>query len=140
MLAKDLVKVFNGNKRWRATDMNISEAATVAIALASLKMQTAGGPGGPVDRFSADIGDIIRANLKEASGTDLINLAKSTHYMRQVSEPNKDLYSHVHAECISRRNLRTLDPEDAETLAKVFSAHGVFTDSPFTSGNVRVNR
>jgi ribosomal protein L14 len=60
--------------------MNVSEAATVSIALASLKLQS--GPAGPIERFSADIGDIIRANLKDANPADLINLAKSTHYLR----------------------------------------------------------
>jgi hypothetical protein len=133
VLAKDLVKVFNGNKRWKATDMNVAEAATISIAIASLKLEGAG----PMDRFIADIGDVIRANLKDASGMDLVNLAKATFYMRKF-EHTRDLYSHVHAECTTRKNLRELEVPDVEALAKVFTGHGVFSDSPFVS--VRVSR
>ena len=133
VLCKDLVKVFNGNKRWKATDLSINEASTIAIAIASLKLEGAG----PMERFIADIGDVIRANLKDATGMDLINLAKACHYLRKF-EHTRDLYSHVHAECVTRRNLRQLDPEDVETLTKVFSGHGVFTDSPFAA--VRITR
>ena len=133
MLCKDLIKVFNGNKRWKATDLSVGEASTIAIAIASLKLE---GPG-PMERFIADIGDVVRANLKEASGMELVNLAKACHYLRRF-EHTRDLYSHVHAECVTRRNLRQLDGEDVEALAKVFTGHGVFTDSPFAS--VRVTR
>lgn len=104
ILAKDLIKLFNGNKRWKATDMNISEAANISIAVSSLRLEGSG----PIERFIADLGDIIRANLKEATNTDLTNLAKSTHYMRKF-EHTKDLYSHVHAESVTRLNLRQLD-------------------------------
>ena len=115
VIAKDLIKLFNGNKRWKAQDMNITEASTISIAIASLKLEGVG----PIDRFIADIGDIVRANLKEASGLDLVNLAKSTFYMRKF-EYNRDLYSHVHAECVSRRNLRELSADDFEGLQRVY--------------------
>lgn len=62
VIARDLIKVFNGNKLWKATDLNINEAATISIAIASLKLEGKG----PIERFIADIGDVIRANLKEA--------------------------------------------------------------------------
>ena len=94
VIAKDLIKLFNGNKRWKAQDMNITEASTISIAIASLK-------------------------LEEASGLDLVNLAKSTFYMRKF-EHNRDLYSHVHAECVSRRNLRELSADDFEGLQRVY--------------------
>lgn len=133
VLCKDLVKVFNGNKRWKATDLSVGEASTVAIAIASLKLE---GPG-PIERFIADIGDVIRANLKHALPMELINLAKATHYFRRF-EHTRDLYSHVHAECVTRRNLRQLDAEEVESLTKVFTGQAVFTDSPFVT--VRVTR
>jgi hypothetical protein len=97
VIAKDLIKVFNGNKRWKATDVNISEAANVSIAIASLQLEN--------EKFIADIGDIIRANIKEAHNLDLINMAKSTFYMRKFTY-TKDIYSHVHAECVTRFNLK----------------------------------
>lgn len=74
VIAKDLIKVFNGNKRWKATDINISEAANISIAIASLKLDN--------EKFIADIADIIRANLKDAHNIDIINLAKSSFYFR----------------------------------------------------------
>lgn len=74
LITKDLIKIFNGNLLWRNTDLNINEAANISIAIASLKLKTL--------NFITDIGDIIKANIKEASANDLINLAKSTYYMR----------------------------------------------------------
>ena len=135
MLARDLIKVFNGNKRWRATDINASEASNISVAIASLKLKGAG----PIERFIADVGDIIRVTIKDTTNNDLYNLAKSTHYLRNF-EHTRDLYSVVHAECLTRYNLRQLDSEEKEMLARVFSSHGIMTDSPFTSGSVRINR
>jgi len=135
VLSKDLIKVFNGNKRWKATELNAGEAGNISIAIASLKLAGAG----PNERFIADIGDIIRKNIKDASNIDLINLAKSTHYFRNF-EHTRDLYSVVHAECLTRFNMRQLDSEDKEMLAKIYSSHGIMNDSPFTSGSVRINR
>lgn len=129
LIAKDLIRMFNSNKRWRNTDLNIHEAANISIAIASLKLQT--------EDFIADIGDIIRANIKEASPIDLINLAKSTHYMRGFKH-TKDLYSIVHAECVSRFNLKKFDEYEKQALSSVFSSHGIMTDSPFA--NVKVSR
>jgi len=101
VLARDLIKLFNGNKRWKNTELNISEAANISVAIASLKLEGQG----PIERFTADIGDIIRANIKNATTHDLVNLAKTTFFMRKFAH-TKDLYSHVHAECLTRYNLR----------------------------------
>jgi len=59
VIARDLIKIFNGNKRWHNTEINISEATNIAIAIASLKLEK--------DKFIADVGDIIKANIKEAN-------------------------------------------------------------------------
>ena len=136
VLARDLIKLFNGNKRWKPTELNISEAANISVAIASLKLEGQG----PIERFTADIGDVIRANLKNATSNDLVNLAKATHFMRK-NPHTKDLYSHVHAECLTRFNLRQLDKDEKEVLGKIFTSHGIMTESPFTNGSgVRVNR
>lgn len=76
----------------------------MSVAIASLKLKGAG----PIERFIADIGDIIRVNIKDASNMDLINLAKTTHYMRGF-EHTRDLYSVVHAECLTRYNMRQFE-------------------------------
>ena len=97
LIANDLIKIFNHNRRWKATDLNIEEATNLAVAIASLKLGS--------EKFIADVGDIIKANLKEATSLDLIHLAKASMYMRNF-RGTKDVYTHVHAECVSRFNLR----------------------------------
>ena len=129
VILKDLIKIFNGNKRWKNTDMNIQEAANISIAIASMKLES--------EKFIADIGDIIKANIKDANDTDLINLAKSSHYMRNFKF-SKEVYSHVHAECVTRFNLKKLEEGTVDSLKNVFSSHGIMNESPFTK--VRVNR
>lgn len=75
LIANDLIKIFKRNQRWKATDLNIDEATNLAVAIASLKMENM--------NFIADVSDIIKANIKHASNTDLIHLAKSSHYLRK---------------------------------------------------------
>ena len=58
VIANDLIKIFNNNKRWKNREINISEATNMAIAIASLKLEK--------EKFIADVGDIIKANIKEA--------------------------------------------------------------------------
>lgn len=112
VIAKDLIKLFNGNKRWKNTDLNINEAANISIAIASLKLAK--------ENFIADIADIIKANIKEANEMDLVNLAKSTYYMRNFKH-TRDVYSHVHAECVSRFNLKKLEDDTLEALKIIFT-------------------
>ena len=38
LIASDLVKIFNGNIRWSATEMNVSEAAQIASGLAMIQI------------------------------------------------------------------------------------------------------
>lgn len=55
-MAKDLIRVFNENPRWRATEMNFLEAANISVSLTILKVTN--------EKFIGDISDIIRANLQ----------------------------------------------------------------------------
>jgi hypothetical protein len=84
LIEGDLVKLFNQNPRWNATELNLSEASNVSVAIAVLKVTK--------DKFIGDIGDIIRMNIKETTPNDLPNLAKSSFYMRDFKF-SKDLYS-----------------------------------------------
>ena len=102
LIATDLVKIFSGNERWQATQMNIQEASTVCSGLALVRIES--------QKFIGDIGDIIRHNLKDANGVDLILLTKGAFYMRKFKY-TKDIYSMVHAEAMSKYNLRELEPE-----------------------------
>ena len=123
-----MIKLFNSNRRWKNIDLNISEAANISIAIATLKLKS--------ENFVADIGDIVKANIKDANNYELINLAKSSHYFREFKH-TKDLYSIVHAECVSRFNLRKLDSDVKNALESIYSNHGVFSDSPFIKTRVQ---
>ena len=74
LIAKDLIKVFNVCKRWKQTDLTIHDAAAIASGLSMLKIGN--------EKFIADIGDIIRAKIKDAEGQDLILLTRGSFYMR----------------------------------------------------------
>lgn len=123
-----MIKLFNSNRRWKNIDLNISEAANISIAISTLKLKS--------ENFIADIGDIVKANIKDANNYELINLAKSSHYFREFKH-TKDLYSIVHAECVSRFNLRKLDSDVKNALESIYSNHGVFSDSPFIKTRVQ---
>ena len=85
IVIQDLIKMFNQNPRWNATDINLLEATNISVALAVLKVEN--------EQFIGDIGDIIRVHLTSEdmqkkdddniiTADDLPNLAKSTFYMR----------------------------------------------------------
>ena len=68
--------------------MNIHEAAVVSSGLALCKVEN--------QKFLGDMGDIIKHNLAEAKGMDLILLTKGSYYMRNFAF-TKDVYNQVHA-------------------------------------------
>ena len=68
--------------------MNIQEAAVVSSGLALVKAEN--------QKFIADVGDIIKHNIADANGMDLILLTKGSFYMRKFKF-TKDVYNQVHA-------------------------------------------
>jgi len=70
-----LIKIFNGNERWKATEMNVGEVALISAGLSTIRVEN--------EKFVADLADVIKATLLDASGMDLILLTKGTHYMRK---------------------------------------------------------
>ena len=64
--------------------MNISEVSSICSGLALVRVEK--------QKFIADVGDIIRHNLKDATGVDLILLTKGALYMRKFKY-TKDIYS-----------------------------------------------
>lgn len=111
-ISNDLIKIFNQNLRWNATEINLSEAANISVAIALLKIQN--------EKFIGDVGDIIRMNIDEAEGNDLPNLAKSTHYMRAFKY-SKDLYMQVHAKALTLYHGGNLPSEVVETLKIIYT-------------------
>lgn len=58
LLAGDLVKIFNGNQRWKPTEVNIKEAGIISSGFAFINMQNL--------KFASDISDIVRHKIKDA--------------------------------------------------------------------------
>jgi len=75
MISKDLMKIFNSNPLWKATELTIHDAAAISSGLSLLKIGS--------EKFIADIGDIIRARINDAEGQDLILLTRGSFYMRE---------------------------------------------------------
>lgn len=88
LVAKDLVKLFNNNPRWSPTEMNITEAAVISSGLALVRVENV--------KFLSDIGDIIKHNIAQADGMDLIFLVKGAFYLRNFKY-TRDVYAAVHA-------------------------------------------
>ena len=92
LVAADLVKIFNGNVRWQATEMQIEEAAIVASGLAIIRVEN--------EKFLADLADVIKHTLSQASPMDLVLLAKGSFYMRKFKHTG-DLYATIHAHAMT---------------------------------------
>jgi len=97
LVTGDLIKIFNGNRRWKAIEFEASDCAIIASVLSACQVGN--------EKFVADLGDIIKHTLKGATELDLVLLTKGAFYMRDFRH-TKDLYAQVHAECTSRSNLR----------------------------------
>jgi len=125
----DLIKLFNQNPRWNATEINLQEAANISVAIAVLKVQN--------DKFIGDVGDVIRMRINEqADPEDLPNLAKSSFYMRNFNY-SKDLYSQVHATAMQKHSQGQLSQEIRDTLTQIYTEQGILTDSPFVEARVQ---
>lgn len=57
VISQDLIKIFNQNERWNATEIDLQEAANISVAIAVLKIGN--------ERFIGDVGDIIRMQIGE---------------------------------------------------------------------------
>lgn len=77
--------------------MNIGEASLISSGLAVIKVEN--------EKFIADLADVIRETIKDASNMDLILLTKGSFYMRKFTHTT-DLYAKVHAICMQRFNLK----------------------------------
>jgi len=68
--------------------MNAGEVAIISSGLAISRVEN--------EKFVADLADVMRNTMKDASNMDLILLAKGAFYMRQFPHA-QDIYSQVHA-------------------------------------------
>jgi hypothetical protein len=108
--------------------MNIHEVAKIASGLAMIRVEN--------EKFIADLGDVIKMTLKNATPTDLILLVKGGYYMRKFKH-TADIYAMVHASCMSKHNLREFSEAEEAILCKLYSSHGIMHDSPFVSSSRR---
>lgn len=87
-----MIKIFNGNRRWKATELDASDVAIIVSAIENCKVTN--------EKFIGDLGDIIRHNIKNATELDLVLMTKGAWYMRNFKH-SKDIYSTIHAEAVS---------------------------------------
>ena len=97
LISSDLIKIFNGNMRWKATELDSTDCSLICSVLEPLKVEN--------EKFIADLGDIVRHTISKSSEIDLVLMCKGTFYMRNFKH-TKDLYSIVHAESMKRSNLK----------------------------------
>ena len=100
LIGTDLIKIFNGNERWKAAEMNIGEVALICSGLSVMRIEN--------EKFIADLSDVIKATLENASNMDLILLTKGTFYMRKFKYSH-DLYARVHACCMTKFNKKEIE-------------------------------
>jgi len=56
LIVKDLIRIFNKNNHWNATELSLSDAINTSVGIAVLKVKN--------DRFIGDVGDIIRMKIE----------------------------------------------------------------------------
>lgn len=112
LISSDLIKIFNGNGRWSATEMNSEEVALISSGLPLLRIEN--------EKFIADLADIVRKTLSTARGIDLILLTQGSFYMRKFDHC-KDIYAKVHAQCMSQLNLNQLTQQEVAILTKLYT-------------------
>jgi hypothetical protein len=92
--------------------MNIGEASLISSGLAVIKVEN--------EKFIADLGDVIRETMKDASNMDLILLTKGSFYMRKFNHTS-DIYSKVHAVCMQRFNLKQFTDQEMQLLKTLYT-------------------
>lgn len=125
LISSDLIKLFNQNPRWNATDLNLMEAANISVGIAVLKVKN--------EKFIGDIGDIVRMRLTEKDtyeAEDLVNLAKSTKYMRDFKY-SRDIYGLVHDAAVRLYREGRMTPQVQHDLGSIYGDHAIILDSPF---------
>ena len=84
LITSDLSKIFNGNRRWKAIEFEAADCALIASVLSATQVGN--------EKFVADLGDIIKHTLKQATELDLVLLTKGAYFMRDFRH-TKDLYA-----------------------------------------------
>jgi len=56
LITGDLIKIFNGNRRWKATELESSDVSIIASSIESCSIAN--------EKFIGDLGDIIRHTIK----------------------------------------------------------------------------
>jgi hypothetical protein len=88
--------------------MNAGEVAIISSGLAMARVEN--------EKFIADLSDVMRNTIKDASNMDLILLSKGAFYMRPFPH-SQDVYSLVHATSMSRFNLGKLSKQEVKIMS-----------------------
>ena len=88
-VAKELMKLMNRQDKFSYSDLSGTDASNILIAITSLKISKV--------KFVSNIVSVAEHHLKSMSNFDLINMVKSSHYLRSMPE-FQSCYTRVHSE------------------------------------------
>ena len=119
-IAKALQSVMSRQDRFSFHDFTGSDASNILVAISTLDISKL--------KFIRHFVQIIQAKLKTLTNMDLINMAKSSYYLRKFPE-FVPLYPTIHSELVQR--LTSLQPWERTVLEGIYSKHNLIPDSPF---------
>lgn len=117
---KALTNVMTNQNQFNFSDLSGSDASNILVAVSALDVRNT--------KFVSNLVSIVQHNLKTLTNIDLINLSKSSFYLRQFEDFNP-LYQQVHSEAVQR--LTRLQPWERKALEDIYSEQDLFEDSPF---------
>ena len=125
LISKMLQSVMNRQERFNYSDFSGTDASNILVALSSLRIEKV--------KFIRNFVSVVEHHMKEMSTLDLINMAKSSFYLRKFPE-FINLYPNVHSELVMR--LTNLQDWERQALVSIYTEHNLIPDSPFvqTSG------
>lgn len=124
-MAKALVKVMDSQNKFSFSDFTASDASNILVAVSALNIRAV--------KFIKNLVSVAEAHMKTMSNPDLINMAKSSYYLRGFDE-FAHVYQQVHSELVQR--LTSLQPWERETLESIYTEQGILQDSPFIKASM----
>ena len=116
-LRKVLIQAFSHQN---PSDFSASDASNMLVAVTAMEVDD--------PKFIMHFVAVVLHHIKELTNVDLINMAKSSFYLRQLDE-FKGVYENVHSEAVQR--LTSFQPWQREALDQVYTEQNVLQDSPF---------
>lgn len=119
-IANSLQTVMLNQERFSFSDISPSEASNILVAISSIDTGKL--------KFIQNVVSVVNHHLKTMNTMDLINMAKSSFYLRKYDE-FQHLYPSVHSELVQR--LTQLEEWERKALTQIYTGHDLIPDSPF---------